>query len=177
MKIKVKTVGNSLRWENIGNCEGVPFNFAIKLYTNHQFLFIQFFEISIVILRFFVISIFVVVKDHVRNRKRIFMLFSVFVRHFLVYLSELFWSEFVRAAIFIMLLPFYFAALNVSIYLPAIYLLICLYEAICPSLLKAVLLAKTVPLIKTIYCEIQIQTKVLYEFYWVLQICAIIKNC
>ena len=96
------------------------------------------------------------------------MLFSVFVRHFLVYLSELFWSEFVRAAIFIMLLPFYFAALNVSIYLPAIYLLICLYEAICPSLLKAVLLAKTVPLIKTIYCEIQIQTKVLYEFYWVL---------
>ena len=66
---------------------------------------------------FFVISIFVVLKERVVNSKCIFMLFLVFVRHFLVYLSELFWSKFVRAAIFIMLLLFYFAALNLSIYL------------------------------------------------------------
>ena len=50
---------------------------------------------------FFVISIFVVVKERVVNSKCIFMFFLVFVRHFAVYLSELFGSEFVRAAIFI----------------------------------------------------------------------------
>ena len=80
---------------------------------------------------FFVISIFVVAKEHVVNSKYIFMLFLAFVQHFLVYLSELFWSEFARAATFIMLLPFCFGALNLSIYLPAIYLQICLYEVIC----------------------------------------------
>ena len=65
----------------------------------------------------FVISIFVVVEERVVNSKCIFMLFLVFVRQFLVYLSELFWSKFARASIFIMLLPFYFSALNLSIYL------------------------------------------------------------
>ena len=87
---------------------------------------------------FFVISIFVVVKERVVNSN--FMLqiivfscyFLVFVRHFLVYLSELFCIKFVRAAIFIMLLLFCFVALNqsiyLSIYLPSIYLPICLYE-------------------------------------------------
>ena len=64
---------------------------------------------------FFVISIFVVVKERVVNSMCIFMLFLVFVGHFLVYLSELFWSKFVRAAIFIMLFPFCFAAFNLSI--------------------------------------------------------------
>ena len=85
------------------------------------------------------------------------MLFLVFARHFLVYLSELFWSEFARAAVFKILFPFCFAALNPSIYLPAIYLPMSLYEVICPSFLKAVLSVETVPFIKTIYREIQIQ--------------------
>ena len=106
---------------------------------------------------FFVISIFLVVQERVLNSKCIFMLILVFVRHFLVYLSGLFWSEFVRAAIFIMILPFCFAALNLSIYLPVIYLLIWLYEVIRPNFLKAVLSAETVPFIKTVYHEIQIQ--------------------
>ena len=72
---------------------------------------------------YFVLLIFVVVKECVVNSKGIFMLFLVFVCDFLVYfgISELFWSMFVRAAIFIMLLPFYFAALNLPIYL-SIYL-------------------------------------------------------
>ena len=35
MKIKVKTVVNSLGWECFGNYDGVPFNFPIKLYTEH----------------------------------------------------------------------------------------------------------------------------------------------
>ena len=101
------------------------------------------------ILCFFVISIFVVVKERVVNSKFIFMIVLVFVRHFLVYLSEVFWSEFVRVAIFKILLPFCFAALNLSIYLPAIYLSICTYEVICLSFLKAVLSVETVPFIKT----------------------------
>ena len=85
--------------------------------------------------------------------------FLLLVRHFLVHLSKLFWSEFVRAAIFIILPPFCFAALNLLIYLPAIYLRICLYKIICPSFLKAVLSAKEVLLIKTVYSEIQIQKR------------------
>ena len=132
---------------------------------------------------FFVRSIFAVVKERVVNIKCIFMgVFFVFVRHFLVYLSELFWSEFVRAAIFIILLfvkalkqsiylSIYlsiFLSVYLSIYLPAIYLPIWLYEVICPSFLKAVLLAETVPFIKTIYREIQIQTKALYKLDWVV---------
>ena len=116
------------------------------------------------ILCFFVISIFVVVKQHVVRSKYIFLLFLVFVRHFLVHLSELFWSEFIKAVIFIMLLPFCFAALNLPIYIPAIYLLICLSEVICRSFLKAVLSTETVPFIKTVYCEIQIRTKTFREF-------------
>ena len=177
--------------------------------------------------------------------------FLVFVRHFLVYLSELFQSELVRAAIFIMLLPFCFAALNLSIFLSVyqsinqsiyiptgnlatnlsiwsypltyraflkvvlkwklseivIFTLLCgasksflkAFKALikpfeapqrsvkikislkffsssgigtgrvtCPTFLKAVLSAETVPFIKTVYCEIQIQTKALYEPYWVM---------
>ena len=39
---------------------------------------------------FFVMSIFVGVKERVVNSKCIFMLFLVFVRHFLAYLLELF---------------------------------------------------------------------------------------
>ena len=35
MKIKVKTVVNSLGWECFRNYDEVPFNFAIKLYTEH----------------------------------------------------------------------------------------------------------------------------------------------
>ena len=35
MKIKVKTVANSLGQECIGNYDGVFFNFAIKLYAEH----------------------------------------------------------------------------------------------------------------------------------------------
>ena len=80
---------------------------------------------------FFVRSIFAVVKERVVNIKCIFMgVFFVFVRHFLVYLSELFWSEFVRAAIFIILL--FVKALKQSIYL-SIYLSICLLS-ICLSI-------------------------------------------
>ena len=92
--------------------------------------------------------------------------FLVFARNFLVYLSELFWSEFVTAAIFIMLLPFCFAALNQSINL-----FICLptnnlptnlfIRSYGPSFLKAVLSTETVSFIKTVYREIQIQTKAL----------------
>ena len=37
-----------------------------------------------------------------------------------------------------------------------------------PTFLKAVLSTETVPFIKTVYCEIQIQTKALYEPYWVM---------
>ena len=96
---------------------------------------------------FSVISISVGVKERVVNSKCIFILFLVFVPHFLVYLSELFWTKFVRAAIF-MFLPFCFAALNLSIYVPAIYLPISLYEVICASFLKAVLTAEKVPFIK-----------------------------
>ena len=114
---------------------------------------------------FFVISIFAVAKEHVVNSKYIFMLFLAFGQHFLVYLSELFWSEFAKAATFIMLLPFCFGALNLSIYLPAIYLQICVYEVIYSSFPEAVLSTETVPFIKTVY---QIQTKTLYELYWVV---------
>ena len=32
---KVKTVANSLGWECFGNYDGVPFDFAIKLHTEH----------------------------------------------------------------------------------------------------------------------------------------------
>ena len=133
---------------------------------NINFFLFSFF-LNIVILCFFVISIFVVVKEHVVNSKCIFMLFLVFVHNFLVYLSQIFWSKFVRAAIFIMLLPFCFAALNLSIYL-SIYLPICLYKVVCPSFLKVVLLAEAVPFIKTVCCEIQIQTKASYKLYWVM---------
>ena len=35
MKIKVKTVANSLGWECFGNYDGLPLNFAIKLYMEH----------------------------------------------------------------------------------------------------------------------------------------------
>ena len=118
---------------------------------------------------FFVISIVVVIKERVVNSKCIFMLFLVFVRHFLVYLSELFWSEFVRAAIFICFSLFVLQfQIYLSIYLPAIYLPICLYEVICPSFLKAVLSVETVPFIKTVYRGIQIHKKALYELYWVV---------
>ena len=61
-----------------------------------------------------------------------------------------------------MILPFCFAALNLStysIYLPAIYLAICLYEVICPSFLKAALSVEAAPFIKTVYLEIQIHKK------------------
>ena len=34
-KIKVKTVANSLKWERLGNNDGVSFNFTIKLYTEY----------------------------------------------------------------------------------------------------------------------------------------------
>ena len=90
----------------------------------------------------------------------------------MVYLTEVLWSEIVKAAIFIMLLPFCFAVLNLSsyesinqsIYLPTvIYLPICLSEVNCPSFLKAVLSAETVLFIKILYRESQIQTKALYE--------------
>ena len=105
-----------------------------------------------------------------------------------MYLSDLFWSELVRAAIIIMLLPFCFAALNLSIYqsinlsinlsiyLPAIYLPICLYE-VTLSFLKAVLSAETVPFIETVYREIQIQSEALRELYWVEWTCTVIENC
>ena len=76
-----------------------------------------------------------------------------------MYLSELFWSEVVRAAIFTMFLSFYFAALYLSIYLPAIYLPIYLDKVICPGFLKAVLSAKTVPFIRALHREIQIQLR------------------
>ena len=110
---------------------------------------------------FFAVSIFVVAKECVVNSKCIFMLFVVFACHFLVYLSELYWSEFVRAAIFIMLLPFCFAASNLSTYQQSTYQSV--YKVICPSFLKAVLSEEAVPFIKTVYCEIQIQTKALYK--------------
>ena len=106
-------------------------------------------------------SIFVVVKERVVNSKRIFMLFlhiclsffGVFIRAILE-----------RAAIFIMLLQF----VNQSIFVPAIYLPICLYEVICPSFLKIVFSAEAVLFIKTVYREIHIQTKALYELCWVV---------
>ena len=106
-----------------------------------------------------------------------FTLFLGFVHHFLVYLSELFRIEFVRAAIFLMFLPFCLATLNLSIYLSAICLLIYLYKVLCASFPKAVLSAKKGPVIKTIYREIQIQIKALCKLYWVVQICIVIKYC
>ena len=142
----------------------MPFNLAIKLYIEHLFHLFSFFKYRDFM--FFVTSIFVVVKKHIVNSKSIFMLILVFVCHFLLYLSELFWSEFVRAATFIMHSPL-FCSFE-SIYLPTIYLTICLYEDICPSFLKAVLSTETVPFIKNIYREIQIQTKALHELYWVV---------
>ena len=45
------------------------------------------------------------------------------------------------------------------------YLPICLYDTICPVLLKAVLSAETVSFIKDFYRQIQIQTKDLYKLY------------
>ena len=33
--MKVTTVANSLGWKCFGNYDGVPFNFAIKLYREH----------------------------------------------------------------------------------------------------------------------------------------------
>ena len=165
MKTKVKTVANSLGWECFGNYNGVPFNLPLNYIWNINFFLFNFLKYCDFM--FFVISIFAVVKECVVNNKCIFMLLLVFVRHFLVSLLVLFWSKFVRAAISIMLLPFCFAALNLSIYL-SIYLPICLYEVICPSFLKAVLSAKTVPFIKTVCREIQTQTKALYELYWVV---------
>ena len=96
-------------------------------------------------------------KERLVNSWCIFMLFLVFVRHFLVYLSELFGSEFVRAGIFICLSLFVLQLWIYSIYLPAIYLPVCLYKVICPRFLKAVLSVETVPFIKTVYREIQIQ--------------------
>ena len=102
--MKVKTVANSLGWECFSNDDAVPFNFAVKLYTEHYYFLFSFLKYRDFM--FFVLSIFVVVKERVVNSKCLFMLFLVFVHHFLVYLSELFWSKFVRAAIFIVLLPF-----------------------------------------------------------------------
>ena len=113
----------------------------------------------------FVISIFVMVKERVVNSKCKLLyfgiclsLFGVFIRPILervyqscnIYNASLFlFCSFESINLFIFL----------SIYLPAIYLQICLYKVICPSFLKAVLSAETVPFIKTVYRQIQIQTK------------------
>ena len=122
------------------------------------------------ILCFFVILIFVVVKERVVNSKCISILFSgicssffgVFIRPILERNCQS--SNFYNASPFLFCS---FESINLSTYLSvyqsvnqsiykAIYLPICLYEVICPSLLKALLSAKTVPFIKTVYREIQI---------------------
>ena len=91
-KIKVQTVANSLVWECFDNYDGVLFNFAIKLYTELLNFFLYRF-LKIMVLCFFSISNFVVVKEYVVNSKHIFMLFLTFACHFYVYLSELFWAS------------------------------------------------------------------------------------
>ena len=125
------------------------------------------------ILYFFVISIFVVVKERVVNNKCVFMLFfGICLSFFGVFIRAILGRVCQSCNIFNAPPFFCFAASNQSIYvsinLPAIYLPFCLYEVICPSLLKAVLSAETVPFIKTVYPKIQIQTKALYELYWVV---------
>ena len=67
IKIKVKTVANSLGWECFSNYDGVPFNFAIKLYTQHYLFLFSFLKHRD--FKFFVISIFAVVKERVANSK------------------------------------------------------------------------------------------------------------
>ena len=84
-----------------------------------------------------------------------------------VAISELFWSEFVRAAIFIMLLPFCFAALNLtlSIYLPTSNLPTNLAEWSCLSKFsESSFTAKTVPFVKTVYREIQFKQRLYTNF-------------
>ena len=142
------------------------------------------------ILCFFVISIFVV-KERVVNSTCISMLsfgicssfFGVFIRAFLERVRQssnfcnaspfLFCSfESINLSTYLSIYQPIYQCINLSIYqsinLQAIYLPICLYEVICPSFLKAVLSAETVSFIKTVYREIQIQTKALYELYWVV---------
>ena len=71
------------------------------------------------------------VKERVVNIKCIFMSFFGIVLSFFGDLSEIFWSKFVRAAISIIILPFCFATLNLSIY-QSVYLSI--YQAINQSI-------------------------------------------
>ena len=113
--------------------------------------------------RLFVISIFVVVKENVVNSKYIFVLFLVFffLSFFVIFRASLSELQYLCFSLFVLQFQIY-----LSIYLPAIYLPICLYEVICPSFLKAVLPVETVPFIKTVYREVQIQKKALYKLYW-----------
>ena len=71
------------------------------------------------------------VKERVVNIKCIFMSFFGIFLSFFGDLSEIFWSKFVRAAISIIILPFCFATLNLSIY-QSVYLSI--YQAINQSI-------------------------------------------
>ena len=125
--------------------------------------------------KFFVISILVVVKEHIVYSKCSSCNHVIFWSFFCVLIRAI--SERVSQSCNIYnASPFLFCSfesinlsINLSIY-QSIYLSTYwqLYEVICPTFLKAVLSAKTVPFIKIGYYEIQIQTKSLCELYWVV---------
>ena len=120
---------------------------------------------------FFVISIFVVVKKRVVNSKHIFVIFGICSSFFYVFIRAIL-EQVCQSCNVYNVSPFLFCSFEfiyLSINLPTSNLPTNrLYEVICPSFLKAVLSAKTLPFIKTVCCEIQIQTKALYELYWVV---------
>ena len=70
-----------------------------------------------------------------------------------------------------------FESIYLSIYLPTNNLPTNLsIRSYGPSFLKAVLSAETLSFIKSVYRQIQIQTKALYELFWIVYICTVIKN-
>ena len=88
--------------------------------------------------------------------------FLVFVCHFMVHLSELLWSEFVRAAIFICF-SLFLAALNLSIYL-SIYL-------------PTSNLITNLSIQSYLYKFFKSSFIIRKNFYIAVLICTVIKNC
>ena len=93
------------------------------------------------------------------------------IHHFWVYLSELIWSEFVRVAIFTCFSLFVLQRwIYVSFYLTATYLLIDLWEVICPIFLKAVHHSKQYHLSKLFIVKFRFKKRLLSLcFKWLLQ--------